>query len=360
MKILFPILLGLHALIHFMGTAKALKPQLIPQLNRSISGPEGIFWFLAGLLLLVADFLYLFKQPSWPIFTIVGALLSQFLISLNWEDAKYATVLNLFFLAVTIPAIGQKRFSKMVSSEVATLITDAENSAELRSLDELPEVVQKWLKNSGAVAISEVKNVKLEQRGKMRTSPNGRWMQFSAVEYFSIPVPGFVWQTKVDAYPGIDLYGRDKLHNGNGEMLIKLFSLFPVANEKGNEKVNTGSLLRFLGEICWFPAAARAAYIDWKTAGPTSAVAELTWNGKNVYGTFNFSPSGDLVSFEALRYYGSGKNARPERWHISILQNAIFEGVLVPAKCRVTWKMADADFDWMELEIISLKYNVSG
>ena len=143
-------------------------------------------------------------------------------------------------------------------------------------------------------------------------------------------------------------------------MLIKALSLFPVALEKGNEKVDTGSMLRYLGEICWFPIAARAPYLKWKEKGANSAVAEFSWNGKKVNGSFNFSSEGELRSFEALRYYGSGKDSRPEKWHIDILENAVFDGISVPWKCRVTWKLPGGDFEWLNLEITSLKYDVLG
>ncbi|MDN5330561.1 MAG: hypothetical protein PWP35_2348 [Bacteroidales bacterium] len=36
-------------------------------------------------------------------------------------------------------------------------------------------------------------------------------------------------------------------------MLIKVNSLIPVVNEKGN-KLDEGTLQRYLGEIVWFPS----------------------------------------------------------------------------------------------------------
>lgn len=360
MKIIFPVLLGLHALLHFLGTLKAFQPQLVPQLTRNISGFEGIIWLLDGLLLLTAMGLYLSKEELWPLLAVIGALLSQLLVSFNWSDAKYGTLLNLFILAVSIPAFAKMRFEGMVAAEVAPLISGNTQVSKMRNFEELPGIVQKWVQNSGAAARREVYNVQLEQTGKMRTRPKGKWMHFTAIQTYTVDPPAFIWNAKVNAFPGLELNGRDKLVDGHGEMLIKALSFIPVANEKGNIKVDSGSMLRYLGEICWFPAAARAPYLTWKEAGTNSARAEFSWNGKKVNGSFHFSPEGELQSFEAIRYYGSGKDSRPEKWHIDILKNAIFEGVLVPSKCRVTWKLPEGDFEWLNLEITSLKYNVSG
>ncbi len=362
MKVIFAILLGLHALLHFMGSVKAFQPQLIPQLSRNIGMAEGILWLLDGLLLLTALFLLLFQNGLWAVLAVTGALLSQLLIGLNWSDAKYGTLINLLIFAVAIPVIAHGRFQKMASLEVAVLRKDAVTAPalEMTKTGDLPEIVQKWLDKSGAAARPDVRTLRLEQQGKMRTTPGGKWMKFTAVQHYSVNIPAFVWQVKVQAFPGLQLTGRDKLRNGRGEMLIKALSLFPVAHEKGNEKVDTGSMLRYLGEICWFPIAARAPYLKWKEEGNNSAVAQFSWNGKEVNGSFNFSPEGDLRSFEALRYYGSGKDSQSEKWHIDILENAIFDGVMVPSKCRVTWKLPEGDFEWLNLEITSLKYNVSG
>ena len=361
MKVIFPVLVGLHALLHFLGTLKAFQPQLVPQLSRNISGAEGVLWFLDGVLLLLSLYFYISKEEFWPVLALIAALLSQLLISLNWSDAKYGTFLNLFILAVSIPAFAHTRFQKMTMSEVATLNIDANEAgvSKMRNLEELPEIVQKWLQTSGAAAHSEIRTVRLEQQGKMRTAPNGKWMKFTAVQNFSVNIPAFVWQAEVQAFPGVALSGRDKLRDGHGEMLIKALSLVPVANQKGNDKVDSGSLLRYLGEICWFPTAARTSYMTWQEVGPTSAVAVLSWNDMKVQGVFHFSPAGQWFSFEATRYYGSGKDARPERWHIDILENSSFDGILVPLKCRVTWKLPEADFPWLELQVTSLTYNPS-
>lgn len=359
MRILFAIVLGLHAFIHFLGTAKAFRPQLASQLSRDISKTEGIFWFLDAILLLLSLVFLLLKKDLWPFLAIAGALLSQFLISLNWSDAKYGTLVNLLIMAVSLPAVAEGRFQEMVASEVAVLEKDAKTTGvpEMRKMEELPEIVQKWLKTTGAADHPGIQTVHLEQKGKMRTTPEGRWMDFTAVQNFSVQKPGFVWNAKVLAYPGISLSGRDKLRNSHGEMLIKAASIIPVVDEKGNEKIDSGSLLRYLGEICWFPSAARAEFISWKEAGQNTAVAELSSNGQRVSGTFNFSKNGTLSSFEALRYYGAGKDASLEKWHIEILENEIFDGILVPSKCRVTWKLPAGDFDWLELEILSLNYD---
>lgn len=102
MKYLFAFLLLLHSLIHLLGFVKAFKPQYIPQLSRNISRLEGVAWALAFILLLAGFVLYLQKNELWPSIVIGGVILSQVLISLNWDDARFGTLANLIILGVAL------------------------------------------------------------------------------------------------------------------------------------------------------------------------------------------------------------------------------------------------------------------
>ena len=106
MRIAIALLLLLHAILHLMGLVKAFYTDFLPTLSRNISKGEGALWFSCFLILILADILYLTGYEFWPVLAISGALLSQFLITLNWNDAKYGTILNLLILAVSFPALG--------------------------------------------------------------------------------------------------------------------------------------------------------------------------------------------------------------------------------------------------------------
>ena len=184
-------------------------------------------------------------------------------------------------------------------------------------------------------------------------------MRFEAVQSFSLKPPAFNWAVRVDAFPLVQLSGRDKLTYGVGEMKIKLLSLINVVNEKENEKVNSGSMLRFLGEICWFPTAALNDYISWEEIDNLTAKATFTQQNKVVSGIFKFSTEGELLSFEADRFYGGDEKATKHPWLREVLEYKVFDGIKVPSKCKVTWKLPEGDFNWLNLEITTLEYNNS-
>ncbi|GAB2776767.1 hypothetical protein [Salinimicrobium soli] len=102
MQFVFAFILIFHSVIHLMGVTKAYKPAAIPQLSRSISKQEGHLWFFTSLLLLTSFVALLLSLDWWNLTALLGAFISQLLISLNWEDAKFGTLLNLIIFAVCL------------------------------------------------------------------------------------------------------------------------------------------------------------------------------------------------------------------------------------------------------------------
>lgn len=147
----------------------------------------------------------------------------------------------------------------MVEKEVAFIYQQTSTSSfparSIASLEKFPPIVQKWLLNSGTIKEAPIKKVFLKQKGSLKTSSSGKWMPFTAEQWF------------------------------------------------------------------------------------------------------NISPEGDLVSNETKRYMGQGKNASLEIWHIHNSSFKIFNGIRIPNKSEVIWKLADGDFQWLQLEISEIYYS---
>lgn len=356
------IIFVIHGILHLVGFFKAFHKTEVIKLVGYISKPMGLLWFVAALLFLLVAILLIFNKHGWAFFAIAAVVLSQTLIIMSWQDAKWGTILNIFILLISVVALGRFHFENMVEKEVANMLEDVPSSISTvknEDLGHLPRSVQKWLTATGVIGKPEIISVQLTQTGEMRTAPASKWMAFDATQYFNVNDPGFNWAVNVEAFPGIHLSGRDKLAFGKGEMKIKLLSLFNVVNEAGNEKINSGSMLRFLGEICWFPTAALNEYITWEEIDALTAKAIFRQYDEEVWGVFTFSEDGDLLSFEAERYYGGGDKAAKYPWLIDVLEYEVFNGIKLPSKCKVTWKLPEGDFEWLNLEITTVYYNIS-
>ncbi len=360
MKYVFTFLVLIHGIIHLFGFVNAFFSTEASKQVLGISKPIGAFWLVTFILFIVTAVSF-FNAKKWFYIAFIAVCVSQILIFTVWNDAKFGTILNIIILFVSISAFGNYSFDKMVEKEVDELLNASHISKHTTSendLLQLPEIVQKWLKTSGVIGKQELSSVRLQQKGEMRTQPSSNWMPFEAIQYFNTKNPAFIWHTNVKAMPMISMVGRDKLWNGEGEMFIKLAGIIPVVNEGKNHKINSGTMLRFLSEMCWFPSAVLNDYIVWETIDETSAKATFTYNDQEVSGVFYFTPSGDVTAFEAERYYGGGKAAQLETWRIEMISYKVFHGIKIPNKANVTWKLTAGDFHWLSLEITAIDYNI--
>lgn len=359
-KFVFAVIL-LHGVIHLMGFAKAFHLGNINQLTIDISKPVGLLWLLTFLLFILSAAMGFLNNEKWTIVCLTAIALSQLLIFLSWQDAKFGTLLNFVLLLLVLPIFGSNQFKKMIVAEQCAVLKTA-IPADLQAVTEndlqpLPPMVQQWLRHSGVVGKPRVTTVRLKQTGKMKLKPGSNWMDFTATQYFQTQKPAFVWSTRVSMMPLVFFDGRDKLENGTGSMQIKLLSLIHLVNENNTPPLNSGTALRYLGEISWFPSAALNDYISWEEVDSLRAKATLKLSTQTEEGLFTFAPNGELLAFEAERFYGSGTDATKERWLITHTGYKDFDGTRIPYRSTVTWKLKEGDFSWLQVEITALEVN---
>jgi hypothetical protein len=344
-----------------MGFAKAFGYGNITQLTKSISKLAGIFWFVVAVSFAAAVILFLMKEESWPMIMIIAAILSQILIIAVWKDAKFGTVANVLALLIAIPSYANIRFTKMAATESKTILAKSLNSNKeiitKEMLVHLPPVVQKWLTHSNIIGKEKINTIRLKQKGEMRTKPESKWMPFEATQYITVNEPAFVWTTDVHMMPLVKLVGRDKFENGQGAMLIKLLSLFKVVDTKNTEKINSAAMIRYLAESSWFPTAALSEFIKWEMVDSLSAKAVMSFNGITVSGIFHFTADGDMSGFTADRYYGIDDKATLEKWVVETEEWKVFQGIRIPYKSKVNWKLKAGDFNWANMELTDLEFN---
>lgn len=368
-NLVFTIILLIHGFIHIIGFVLEFGLGKSKQLENAIlillvNNPNKYVVFLglpALILFVFAAISFLLKKEWWYQVAIPAVVFSQLLIILNWHDAKFGTIANVIITIVIVTAVANYNFKRMVHDEIKLLTKETRiqpGVITIEMLERLPKSVQAWLMHANVIGKEAIKTVHLKQKGIMRINADGKWMEVKAEQFFTVDYPGFIWFANVDAASLINLLGRDKYYDGRGHMLIKLFSIIPVANSKG-PKIDQGTMLRYLAEIVWFPSAALSEYITWKEIGSQIAEATMEYQGVKASGIFKFDENGDVVSFEARRYYDRKDGATLENWLIEIEKNGYkeFQGIRVPVKSAVTWKLHEGDFTWYKLQITDIEYN---
>lgn len=97
-RITLLVILFIHGLIHLMGFTKAFQLAEIDQLTLPISKSAGVFWLIGCLLMLTSGAALLFKLNWWWAVALLGVIISQALIMISWQDAKFGTVANIIIL----------------------------------------------------------------------------------------------------------------------------------------------------------------------------------------------------------------------------------------------------------------------
>ncbi|WP_340063203.1 DUF6544 family protein [Ascidiimonas aurantiaca] len=362
MKIVWSIIIIVHGLIHVMGFVKAFELAEVSELSKYISKPIGVLWLLACVLFLVTSLLYILDRPLWPVLGIIAILLSQILLFVSWGDAKYGTVINLIILLVCIAGYGKIRFENTIIQEVTSLLkvsAPAVKESYIPDIDSagLPPIVKKWLQYTGVTENEPVQTVYLEQTGEMKTEPKGEWMPFAAKQYYRLPDASFIWTVNVESGSLLQIQGRDKLINGENEMLIVAYHLFPIVKEGYHDKINRSGMTRYLAEICLFPQAALYKNIQWESLSANSAKGTLTSKNTEVSGIFTFTDTGELIAFESKRFYGGATDAQLQNWLVEIQDYRDFNGYRLPASCKITWKLPEGDFECFRIKIAHIEYN---
>lgn len=363
LRVFFGLLMLFHGLIHLMGFIKAFQLAEIEQLTLPISKPAGMFWLVACFLLVIAGAVYFSDKNWWWMVGALGVVISQVLIIIYWQDAKFGTIANIIILLICLPAYGNWSFKSMVNKEKQVFLSSVKKGEEViaqEDVENLPDIIQLWMENAGVVGKEKITLAHFQQTGNMKTSIDGKWMPVKAKQYVRTVNPGFLWIADVKAAPYIHLAGRDKYVDGKGHMLIKLLSLISVGDSKGKE-IDQGAMVRYLAEIVWYPAAALENYITWQEVDSTTARATMTYGDITSSAQFFFNKFGEVVHIEAERYYDHKEGATMETWVVDIDEDSyqIFDGIRVPAKAQVTWQLEDGDFTWYKLKISDLEYNIA-
>ena len=368
MRAILTILLFIHGAIHLMGFLKWSKLAPVSQLSgRTLItfSPTGdrvyaILWLLALVAFFVAAALRIGRGDAWWIPALIGVVLSQGLIVFTWSDAKFGTIANVLILVPALIAVAHARFSHQVDAEARALLAEpslvGNANIDPAAIERLPPSVRKWLESSGSSKHAPIQTVRLIQRGELRTAPDAAWLPAQAEQYFSTNPPAFVWRVDATMMGFLPIAGRDKYMGGHGHMLIKAASVLNIV-DAADEKIDHGSLLRFLGETVWFPGAALSPHIEWESIDATRAKATMRHGGLVASAVFTFNEKGRVLRMDAERYLGGGADAKLTPWLVTCSEWRVFDGIEVPNRGNVGWSLPSGEFTYYRWEILDVEFN---
>ena len=191
----------------------------------------------------------------------------------------------------------------------------------------------------------------------MRPGPGQPWMPLEAEEHYSVQPPGFVWAGTARLGPVAVARARDMYAEGQGRMLVKVASLWPVAHASGAQ-TDQAAMMRYLSEMIWFPAAFLADNIAFEAVDNSSARVTLTDRGRTATATLVFDEQGRLTDFVAKRYRAADASD-PETWSTPVTGYGEFEGLRLPARGKAIYKLPGGDLDYIEVTVTDLRYDTA-
>jgi hypothetical protein len=223
-------------------------------------------------------------------------------------------------------------------------------------LEELPRPVQRYLTYSGIVGYPWIDTVRLKQVGIFRQGTDRPWMPVTAEESYTTNPPSLIWNAKFKIAGLPLLRAKDRYESGHGHMFGKLAGIFTIFDVTG-EKLDQGTMLRYLNEIIWFPTAFLGENISWEEVDEDSAQVTFTDHGKSVSAQMFFDDVGRLTNFIAMRYREMGGEFSLDQWSTPILSYGERADLKLPTRGQAIWNLESGDLLYADLKITEVEYN---
>ncbi len=360
LKYLLPILLFVHGLIHAMGFAKSFDYGNITQLSREVSKTTGLFWLLCTILFIAAGIMCLLIKDSWIYLAFTAVIISQVLIILFWQDAKFGTILNIIILVFTILSWAsfhfKMKFKNDVDQHMTQTIFSDEDLLKESDIASLPLPVQKYIRYTGAIGKPKLKNMKIVFDGEMRDKGKG-FFKFTSVQYNFFESPARLFFMKAQMY-GTTVCAYHCYQNATATMQVKLLGLFNVVNVKGIE-MNKAETVTLFNDMCLLaPASLIDKRIEWKPINNLSTSAVFT-NGENkISATLYFNEKAELINFISDDRYAVSE-MKKYRFSTPVKNYITIDGHTIMQYGEAVWHYPEGEFVYGKFNLNSIKYNVS-
>lgn len=348
MKILFLVLILIHAGIHFLGLRK--------------SPPSGWLWVLAGFLLLLFAYLY-FRDANFAWLSgAVALFISQCLILSDWKVARYGTIINLLLLLVVLLEFGAFRMLKSFGTLVESgFKNNPLNNSQLISeadMVHLPVIVQKYLSYTNSVGKSRIFNFRAVFRGDMRSNPDDSYMPMKTLQYNFIEEPARFFRFDAKR-AGMPVSGIHSYETTGAIFKVKLLNWFPIIDAKGDQ-LKQAETVTILNDFCFIaPGALIDQRIQWEQVNDTSVIARFTNPPFTVSATLYFTEDGQLVKFVSHdRFETDGKDYKKYPWITPVSDYKEMNGYKLGTKAGLWYDRPDGMFQYGNLELLEVKYNV--
>lgn len=354
------IVVCLHGLIHLMGLARAFEWSAVQALSKPVGRPMGLLWAASTVLFLGATIMLFYHSDRWWMPALTAVFLSQVLIGLHWQDARFGTIANALVLVGIVFGAAVWSFRGEYRADIAAA-HEAAGALPVRVIGEsdlasLPLPVQRFLRASDAVGRPIPRVLRIEFKGDIR-SKGGPWMPFTTtqVNTFDPPTRAF-WMDAT--MKGLPTKGYHRYGDGSAHMQIKVLGLFSVIDISGPQ-LDTAETVTWFNDLCLFaPGALIDKRITWAAIDDHRARAFFRHKGISISAELVFDAQDRLVDFISDdRYYlNEDKSMTKCRFSTPARDHRLENGVLVPGYGEAIYHLADGDLTYGRFNLLRVRY----
>lgn len=216
----------------------------------------------------------------------------------------------------------------------------------------LPDPVQRYLRYAGVIGKPQVRCARVVQSGMLRTDPTKNWMPIQAVQYSTLAGSlSRTWYAVAKKGPVALMTARDRYDNGAGRMLIKLLSLFTVADVRGLE-MDISALLIYFNDMVMWPTAFLDKALTWEAIDATSTRATLRLFERQASVVLHFNERAELIDFVSEeRYRSVGKDQLRTKWSTPLRNYREVNGFRIPTEGEAIWHLPEGEFCYIKIKL---------
>ena len=228
-----------------------------------------------------------------------------------------------------------------------------------QELATLPAPVARYLRLVLREGQPLIRSARIVQEGELSLRQTVRPKNpFTALQEFTVPPAGFVWDARVRMLPILSARIRDSYLAGRASISGKLIGLIPVVSSSGTPELAQGALQRYLCETVWIPTAFLPGQgVAWSAIDHRRALATVTDSGTTVSLEFRFNDRGEVAEvFTPGRYRQVGGQYVLTAWGGRVWNYQERQGVRIPIEFVVVWHLREGDFDWLKGRVTEVSY----
>lgn len=275
-------------------------------------------------------------------------------------------IIGVLLLLVLVPvfavSVGASRFHRRVAREMQSVGREAlahpPLHAKVYELDELPAPVRRYLARALPSSAPGVRLACLRHGGTLRLRADQPWMDVRGEEVLSAWPPAFVWRSRLQPAPGVRFGARDCYLAGSGNMWIRLYDAFTIAEARGPE-MDQSNLLRLLAEFVWLPTGfLPGGPVRWEPVDDQRARAVISDGEVCAAALVTFSAEGLMECMETQERYRE-VDGRMEQvsWSGRYSDWREVGGLLIPFALEAVWQLDDGPLPYARFAVEKIVYD---